>query len=428
MGEKYEGFRILVVSNQCFAQNSPSGRILGCLFNKVSPDNVAQYYIIEGSNDFNVCSNFYKFTDKDALRSIFRRVCRGNIVERTDVINNVDTISPMKKRYGVSAFTTLMRHFIWKLSNWHNKKMLSWINDFNPQAILFVCGSAPFMYDIAYRISKDRKIPLILFNTEYYLFEKESWFPEKKQSISFNIYKNILKKAATKAFNHSSLSIYNSEWLMQQYKSCFNVRSAVIYQSSDFRIKPLHHEHKTPRITYIGGFAYGRCYPLAQIAETLYSIDNQYRLEVYGLITDEVTGNVFNNTKGLDYRGVIPYDKAKEVISDSDILVLAENPDEQYAKSTNYGFSTKITDYLFSGVPVFAYGSPDNVGISYLKETDSACVAFSKDDIKTKFEMLLTNKDYCNNIVKNATACASMNHDANRNSEKFINIVKEVID
>ncbi len=427
MGWKNEGFRILVVSNQCFAQNSPSGRILGCLFSKVPSENVAQYYIIEGSNDFNVCSNFYLFTDKDALRSILRRDCRGNIVEKTNVINKVDTISPMKKKYGVSAFTTLMRHFIWKFSNWHNTKMLSWVNEFNPQAILLVCGSAPFMYDVAYRISTDLNIPLILFNTEYYLFENESWFPEKKQSISFNIFKIILKKAATRAFNHSVLSIFNSDWLMRQYKSCFNVKSAVIYQSSDFRIKPLHNEHKIPRITYIGGFAYGRCYPLASIAESLYSMDNHYRLEVYGLITDEETRLVFNNTRGLYYRGVISYDEAKEVISDSDILVLAENPDERYAKSTNYGFSTKITDYLFSGVPIFAYGSLDNVGISYLKETNSACVAFSEDEIKPKLETLLRDKNYCSIIVKNAMANASMNHDANRNSERFINLVRNVL-
>lgn len=427
MATNFEAYKILVVSNQCFAKNNTSGRILGCLFSGVRPDCVAQYYIIDGCNDFNVCSNFYKFTDRDALKSIFKRSSCGNIIKNTSEINKVDTVSPMRKRFGVSAFTTLVRHYIWKLSNWHNKKMISWVNDFNPQAVLLVCGAAPFMYDIAYRISKERNIPLILFNTEYYLLEGESWFPENKQTISFKIYKNILNKAANRAFTHCSLSIYNSDWLMQQYQARFNTQSAVIYQSSDFRIKPLHNEHKTPRITYIGGFAYGRCYPLAQIAEALYSLDNRYKLEVYGLITDEETGNVFNNTNGLDYRGIISYDEVKKVMSDSDILVVAENPDEKYAKSTNYGFSTKITDYLFSGVPIFAYGSQNNVGISYLNETDSACVAFTKDEIKEKIELLLHDKAYCSKITGNALLVANKNHDSNKNSERFVDLVKDVI-
>lgn len=421
-------FKIMVVSNQCFAKNNTSGRILGCLFSNMSPDNVAQFYIIDGSNDYNVCSNFYKFTDINALHSICNRSCRGNVIEKNDIISDVDTMSPMKKKYGVSAFTTLVRHYIWKLSNWHNKKLQSWIDDFNPQAILLVCGAAPFMYDIACRISKERNIPLILFNTEYYFFEKESWFPEKRQTFAFYIYKRILSKAVRRAFNRCSLSIYNSEWLMKQYQACFDSESAIIFQSSDFRLSPLKKEHPVPRITYAGGFAYGRCYPLSQIADALFSIDNNYRLEVYGLITDEETRKVFNETPGLDYRGVISYEDVKKVIADSDILILAENPDSQFAKSTNYGFSTKITDYLFSGVPIFAYGSPDNVGISYLNETASACVAFSKDEIKRKLETMLNDKDYCESIVSKALKVARENHDSNRNSERFISLVKNIID
>lgn len=62
---------ILVISNNCFAQNNSNGRILGCLFNGLKDVNIRQFHIVSGANYFNICNDFYHIGDKDAIKSVF---------------------------------------------------------------------------------------------------------------------------------------------------------------------------------------------------------------------------------------------------------------------------------------------------------------------------------------------------------------------
>ena len=86
------------------------------------------------------------------------------------------------------------------------------------------------------------------------------------------------------------------------------------------------------------------------------------------MVQTEKTKEILNNTNGLDYKGVVPYSEVLEKINSSDLLVLAESTSPIISRLTAYGFSTKITDYLCSGIPIFGYGPDINVGLSYLKK------------------------------------------------------------
>ena len=78
--------KILVISNNCFAKNNSNGRILGCLFKNIPVDDVAQFYIVNGTNDFEVCQNYYHVSDSMAIRSWYSGKGIGNIIISFEII------------------------------------------------------------------------------------------------------------------------------------------------------------------------------------------------------------------------------------------------------------------------------------------------------------------------------------------------------
>ncbi|MGM9794702.1 MAG: glycosyltransferase family 4 protein [Candidatus Aphodosoma sp.] len=420
--------KVLVISNNCFAKNNSNGRILGCLFKNIPVEDVAQFYIVNGTNDFEVCSNYFMVNDTMAIKSLCKRGDIGIVKTKADSESNqLEKMSKHRSKYGRSSFTMLIRNFIWSRFTWWNTKFEDWLRHFGADVVVFQAGDAPFMYEIAYRVSRFLNKPLVVFNTEFYYFERDNYINRKDPQFLFNYYKRKLCKKVKKVLIYADVSIYNSEWMKAHYDNEFHRPSEVIYQSSESDIVEYHeNNHEIPSIVYVGSLGFRRYEPLAEIADAIYAINKDWRLSVYGMIKDEEAKILFENTPGIDYKGIVPYETALKVIADSDLLVMAEHTDPEFSKSTAYGFSTKITDYLFSGIPILAYGPADNVGMSYLRDKNGAVVVNGKNGLKDALFEILTDTDYRKKIVERGLELACANHIASDNSNRFINILKTI--
>lgn len=420
--------KILVVSNNCFAKNNSNGRILGCMFKSIPIEDVSQFYIIDGANDFSVCKNFYMVNDSMAIKSLYTRGIRGERRSNGEgESRKLEKMSKHRAKYGRSSLTMLIRNFVWSRFYWWNKDFETWLLDTKADVLVFQAGDAPFMYEITYRISRFLKIPIVIFNTEYYYFEEDNYINDKDPKFLFRFYKWILRKKTKKVFNCSSLAIHNSDWMKNHYDKEFNTNNVVIYQSSESKPVDYHeNDHSCPQVVYVGSLGFRRFEPLSEIAEVIYSINENWQLSVYGMIKDQEAQILFDRTPGLDYKGVVPYEEALRVINESDLLILTENLDPVFSKSTSYGFSTKITDYLFSGIPILAYGPDNNVGMIYLQSNNAAVVVNEKKELETNLKKILMDKDYRKTIVNNALHIANKNHDAISNSNIFKQLIQEV--
>lgn len=419
--------KILVISNNCFAKNNSNGRILGCLFKEFKKEDVSQIYIIPGTNDFDLCSNYYLVSDSMLANAMRFNGTVGKVVTPEDIATANPKMSAYRSKYGRSSFTMLCREMLWKSGLWWNDNLKNWILDTKADVVVFQCGDAPFMYDIANKAAKLLNVPIVLFNTEYYYFLNESWMPVKDNNFFFGIYNKILKKKIKSAIDGAALSIYNSDWLKEHYQVAFTSDAEVIYQSSDYDNTSDLKDFVCPKISYVGNLGFGRWEPLVEIAKAIQEINKDWQLDVYGVVQTEDVLKLFEETEGLNYMGTVPYDKALEVIASSDLLILTENQRTHFAKATEYGFSGKITDYLFSGIPVLAYGSISNVGISYLSSTKAAMVVTNKEELSTSIKTAVMDKEWRNITVARALEIANKNHDASKNAASFRNYLQRVV-
>jgi glycosyltransferase involved in cell wall biosynthesis len=421
--------RVLVISNNCFSKSGSNGRTLGNFFAGWPLEKLAQFFIQDEKPDLPVCENFYRVTDSEALKAFMRGTHVGESIE---LQRNVDlhpnkTISFSKKREK-TPLTALIRDVVWNSKRWLNSDFESWVNKFNPQVVLLQVGDSRFMIKIAMAIAKQRKIPLVIYNSESYYFKEKNFMKASRiSSCIYPIYNFFYKKQFEKMITHAVYSIYICDMLKQVYDLRFSSPSSVIMTATDVVFEKKSAFHDVPVISYMGNLGVGRYESLIEIAKTLQQIDLKYCIDVYGKLPNSNVKNLLDNCKGINYKGYVKYENVISVMHKSDLLVHVENFSEYYKYDLQYAFSTKIADSLASGTCFFVY-APENMASSqYLLNNKAACVVTSKDDLQLALTTVIENENVRLDYIEQAKKVAENKHSNKNNIDEFRGILIKVV-
>lgn len=412
--------RILVISNNSFSKSSNNGRTLGNLFIGWPKDKIAQFCISTTVPDFGLCDNYYLLTDSSVLEGFkhFQKGKRCNIEENIGIEGN--TVIGGKKAFK-TPWKAILRHFVWAGKRWNSKEFQKWIDYFAPEIIVVMNSDATFILDIAYDVSIERKIPLVMYNTEGFYFFKENYFRPSKlfNDALFSLYQSIYRSHFRKLMKRVVLSVHLNSMLEDDYKNEFGGKHMVLYTGSSLKFDSSNLHTESPTFTYLGNFGYDRPTALIEIAEVLQSIDPNYKLDVYGNISMPVIKERFDACGGICYKGMIPYDEVVKVMYSSTILFHAEVQSEKFEESLRHGFSTKIADSISCGHPFLMYSSPNIAGAKYIIETGAAWHAKDKHELRTIILSILKDDNKRNRVLQTAKTFAIRNHNVENNSKLF---------
>lgn len=417
--------RVLVVSNNSFSKTGSNGRTLGRLFYCWPRENLAQFCISTDTPDYDVCNNYYLVTDKSALKGFvhFRKAQRCAIEHN---INSKGNFTLSQKKYGKSPFRTIIRNVIWWPKRWKSKEYIQWIEDFNPEVVLLLNSDSIFMLKVAIDISKRRKIPIVIYNTEgFYFFKKPYMYCKWWEVFFFKTYQLLYRGEYSKLMKRVKQSIYANSKLQDDYYKEFHDVSNVIYTGSTLSPRQYDFSLKNPVFCYIGNLEYSRIDALIEVADVLQSINPQYVLNVYGKYSAYIEEKVKKH-KGIVLKGFINYDQVIETIYSSDILFHAETQDEKWAEALRYGFSTKIADSISSGRCFVMYSSPEIAGADYIVKTGAGWFASNKEDLRKTIIKIINDADERESVLRKAKETALMYHQAQKNCEVFQHFLNEV--
>jgi len=421
---------VLIVSNNSISKTGSNGRTLANLFFGWPKDCLAQFCISTDEPDYGVCDNYYLVTDKSALDGFlhFRKAKRCNI--DTNLYSKGNSKMTAKKVVCKSPLTVIVRNLIWQPKRWKSNNFVKWIDDFKPELILLMNTDSLFMLKVATDLSKERKIPIVMYNTEgFYFFEKPFIKSSRYERLLFCLYQSFYKQVFAKTMKKVALSIYLNSKLQSDYDKVFRGRSMIIYTGS--KIKPSNDYHpfnfQKPVFSYIGNLAYSRIDALIEVAEVLQSINTNYILDIYGQC-DDITKEKVGKCSGISLKGFVPYEKVIKIIEHSDILFHAETHEEKWAEALKYGFSTKIADSVCSGKSFVMYSSPDIAGADYIIKTGAGWFASNKDELKRTIITIINNKSEREKVLSKAKKIALQYHQAQKNSETFQKALINIID
>ena len=319
---------------------------------------------------------------------------------------------------------------LWSLGTWNTPKLYKWIEEFKPTLIFFMGGNLGFSHDIALNISEKYKLPLVTFFTDDYII-----YP-KYDFILDRIQKKRLLRIYKRTITASVLSFAIGDEMSKEYTSYFGKPFFPLMNSIDIDF-PIYGLEKKPTkhfiIRYFGGLHLERWKMLNKIGSLINEINKEENssiiLEVYS--ASEVNAEMaaaFKKSNVL-FKGKVIGKKFEDLLSSSDLLIHVESDNMRLKSLTRLSISTKIPEYLITGIPIVAYGPKELASIKLLFDNNLGLVIDTEESdavIKNRLKEYIYNKIHTNKPEHDSRNFAIKNFDKNVISNKFKKRLEEI--
>jgi glycosyltransferase involved in cell wall biosynthesis len=420
--------RVLVISHNVFSTTSNMGKTLSAFFTEWDSDKLAQLYFHSEVPNSITCKNYYRITDFNILRSIFKRQDVGDILTRND-INRANTRTDKGIKSGIyqygrkrKPYMYCGRNLLWRFGKWHTPRLEEWIDQFDPQIIFFAAGDYIFSFNIALSIAESRNIPLVVsFVDDYYLVQRKSISP------LYWINRYFFNRKFAEIVGKSAAYLTISDQMKEVYFNTFKKEGHVMMTASSILDILNNKTSSSIKISYIGNLGYNRWKPLVQIGRALKSInykEEQLHIDVYSSEKRDEVLKHLTEENGIQFKGFLDSNQVIEIMHESTLLLHVEELDNKINKEKiKYSISTKIADSLASGTCLFAYGPEGVASIDYLKQNNAACVVTDKNKLEETLRELINNADLRQSYIKKALQLANERHNPEKNIRRFEEII-----
>lgn len=421
--------KVLVVSHTVFSNTGNMGKTLLGYFDGFQKDEVAQFYIhSEVPTDDSKCVNYYRFTDRDALKSILQRKTHGKKyfqkdIDKTRITTRTDAgVAGAIYQFGRkrTGGIYLARNVMWRMSHWFTSELKTWLKEAAPDVIFFASGDYAFMYRIANQIADYLKIPMVVACVDdYYIHNKnqDSLIGRLEHKSYMKTVRKTMKRAS------SILSICDS--MSEKYGELFHVPCHVLYTPAPE--KTLRLDVNAEAISYIGNLGYQRHMQVIDIARALQRIDPALHVDVYSGERREDVLALLKAEPGIRYHGSIAADEVYSVMEKSKLVIHSESFDPAIQKQVRFSVSTKIAESLMYGPCLLAYGPQGIASIDYLEKHKAAYIITSKETLEDGLREIIGNAGLRSEILANARALAQANHRTEVNSANVRKWLEEAV-
>lgn len=423
---------VLIISQPVLSYSNNMGKTLMAYFSAFPANNVSQFFLRQGEpTNTDVCENYYRFSDLDAVKSILNHKIRGTVFDKTQIVppvvdepENIKLDDAYKLGAAHKAWMLLARDTIWKLSNWKNKKLLAWLDSMNPDIIFLAPGDGAFSYRLADEIARYLSKPLAVVCMDDYFINNRN-----KGELLGGIRQKLFMNVVNKTIQNAAAIFTICDEMNKAYTNLFHKQCVTLHTSADNKSMVL--KSDASRVSYIGNLSCGRYKTLLELGRAISEINDDTLtkvIDVYSGSQEAEYISPLKNAPGINFRGAIPAEQVPEVMSESVMVIHTESFDPAMKELVRFSVSTKIAESLMYGPCLLAYGPEGIASIDYLKENNAAYVISRPEDLEKGLEKILTNKELREQIVRNARALALKNHNADVNPRKVRKWLQEVVD
>ena len=398
------------------------------LFKYYQTDRVAQIYTKSDLPNTDVCNNFFRISENEVIRSVYRRNPVGCRVENGAEANEAEAraIEAEKNLYAKahkkkSWFMTLAREFVWLLGKWKTRELDKFIEEESPDVYFVPIYPVVYMGWIQLYILKKHPRPYVC-----YLADDNYSYKTCGGNIFAYIHRFMLRKVVRKLATNCTEMFTITKTEAIETDECFGTHSVVLTKGIDFEgrefvKKPVSSPIK---MVYTGNLLIGRAVSLVEISKAMANINKngeKVTFDIYSAtIPDEKTLS-YLNSNGCHFRGRVPKSEVDGIQENADIVVFAESLEKKHRMDARLSFSTKLTDYFKNGKCIFAIGDKEIAPIIYLRENDCAIIANEYSEIEERLSSLIDNAAKINKYSRKAFDIGMKNHNSKDIAKTFVN-------
>ena len=418
--------RILITSIACWNQQTGSNTF-STLFEDFESSNLANIYIDAELPDSKVCSRYFGIREWDVVRSVYKRKLKtGSEVLVID--GNRNTAAPINKTKQFARkrrrLFLWIRELAWKLGRWKSKELNAFLDDFNPEVLVFPIESYPYFNRLNEYIIKKCKPKKVIG----YLWDDNFTYKQHPHSVLHKVERFFLRKQVKRLVGLCTDVLAISPKMKAECDAEFGVDSVVltkpinqINQFVDYTVQ------KPVNVLYTGKLNIGRDQSLVKIVDVLekgnYSPDD---LQINVYTNSDLPSDIKNRLEASGFCHIhppVPQSKVFELQSKADVLLFLESLSNEDL-TARLSFSTKLTDYFAAGKCIWAVGNDDLGPMSYLRDQSAGVVCGSDSEIVKAVDSLIANPQFVKEYALNAYRCGVENH----NKEMVVRKLHSVIE
>ena len=304
-----------------------------------------------------------------------------------------------------------------------SSKLDEFIKDFNPD-VLYSAFMDFKSLDLTLYVANKFKLPVLPHIMDDWL---NTYL---RQNKTLSVFRNVFNSKVNNLFACSRIVLCISDKMCEEYRKRYNLPIAISLMHSVNPIakiaeKQVQSSRKV--LLYCGSLYLGRDKIVKRIGEILDSFDEdiQFKLFIPQRQWDELKSH-FSSLHSIVYGGFITQEELHREISSSHGLILAESFDESMLRYTGLSMSTKVPEYLSSGIPILAIGHKEQGSIEYLANNQAAYIVNDIDNLQEILNDLLQG-DNTDMVLQNALRLFMENHSQDKQCDKFYDVVKDSI-
>ncbi len=417
--------KILIISNNCLSRHNSNGRTLLNLLGGFQKEELCQFYVANEVPREASCANFLRITDRDVIGSYLSPKKRLSRWEEA-VLEEDAPPAASGSGYGrKTAPKALFRDLIWNTSRWVRRALIRFARYNGVDLVLLQAGDNVFLHRLARRVAGACRIPLVIYNTEDYYFKDYDYMKRTAGAgLLYKLYHRTFCREFKRLISASAREVYNCDGLRTLYNEAFRRSGVTVYPSTDLRAVEAVTEDGY--ISYAGNLGCGRHRVLIEVGRGLRALSPDLSLDVYGPADLEVA-EALSAAPGVRYHGFVSYGEVCRVMEGSRLLVHVESFDDYYRRDTRFAFSTKLTDYAASGVPIFLCAPATCEAAAYLGEHGAAFIATEEGEIQAVLRGALYNAEERDAVRGRALALSGEHNSLPKNGEHFKEILEGAI-
>lgn len=332
--------------------------------------------------------------------SLFNKVPESEIIDCTNA-------RPIKAIHAGNIISTLYLRFLVPLMKWFglfsyrttysvSEKFLKWIDEIQPNYFYTSVGSLNMAKFVDELMKARPQIKTIIHCYDDWV--KPNYFTishtyTKKSSV---ILQSIISRAA--------ITLTSSEKMAKDYEEKYGRRFVAFPNPVEQISRDICVNTESRSITFVGKILNHNIKSIVLFATALAKSNSNLSFDIYSDVREEVKEKIKSKYNNTIFHGWVKHDDIPEIIRNSRILYLPISIDKQTVKFTKYSMSTKMSEYLSSGVPIF-YQGPDGIAMTEMLEKYRCAFVVKKNDIDliaSIIKRIIDNKDDVKQVVDSA--------------------------
>ena len=400
------------------------------LLSNYDKSKVASLYLRAIKSKSPRCNRYFHIYEERIIKSILHPCIQTGEEyyyspdDNQDSNENIELQKRERERYSKYSkkktwFGMFARELVWKFGHWKSKEFKQFIDDFNPEVLVFPIESYIHLNRINKYIIKKKHPKVIAF------FNDDNFTYKQSRKIGYKLHRFWLRHSVKWLVRHCDTVFAICPKMKRECDKEFGINSIVLSKPMVCNTEFIPYQPNAPiRLFYAGKLYINRDKTIISVAQAIKKINEngiKVVMDVYSgsSLTKDVI-EAIESSPASHFRGEIPYSQVFEEMKKSDVLLFVEDlSDENLA--ARLSFSTKITDLFGSGKCTWAIGNSDLGPIEYIKEQDAGFVSTSENEIYDTLTQIVEHPELISEYAQKGFDCGHKYHDVVNLTQIFEN-------